>query len=157
MEKNTLIGFILIGAVLIGFSIYNRPSSEERAQMQHFQDSIQALVEQQEAEQAEKQKVADMQTAALDSTSLLYYARNGEESIVTLQNNLVELKLNTKGGYIQAAKLKEYNGQDHKPLILFENEDAKINFAFNGKNENILTQDLYFTPVNAYLLKWQIV
>ena len=149
MEKNTLIGFILIGAVLIGFSIYNRPSSEERAQMQHFQDSIQALVEQQEAEQAEKQKVADMQTAALDSTSLLYYARNGEESIVTLQNNLVELKLNTKGGYIQAAKLKEYNGQDHKPLILFENEDAKINFAFNGKNENILTQDLYFTPVNA--------
>ena len=97
MEKNTLIGFILIGAVLIGFSIYNRPSSEERAQMQHFQDSIQALVEQQEAEQAEKQKVANMQAAALDSTSLLYYARNGEESIVTLQHTLVELKLNTKG------------------------------------------------------------
>ncbi len=149
MEKNTLIGFILIGAVLIGFSIYNRPGSEEREQMRHFQDSIQALVEQRKAEQAEKQKTVETQVAAQDSTSLLYYVRNGKESTVTLQNSLVELKLNTKGGYIQAATLKKYNGQDHKPLILFDNGDAKINYAFNGKNENILTQDLYFTPVNA--------
>ena len=90
MEKNTLIGFLLIGAVLIGFSVFNRPSSEERAQMQHYQDSIQALVEQQEQKQAELRAIAQQQAAAQDSTSLLYHARQGKESIVTLQNNLVK-------------------------------------------------------------------
>ena len=40
MDKNTLVGFALIGAVVIGFSIYNRPSQEEMARAKHYQDSI---------------------------------------------------------------------------------------------------------------------
>ena len=47
MDKNTLIGFILIGAVLVGFSIYNRPSKEEIEKAQRYQDSIQAVAQQQ--------------------------------------------------------------------------------------------------------------
>ena len=43
MDKNTLVGFALIGAVVIGFSIYNRPSQEEMARAKHYQDSIQEL------------------------------------------------------------------------------------------------------------------
>ena len=43
MDKNTLVGFALIGAVVIGFSIYNRPSQEEMARAKHYQDSIQAI------------------------------------------------------------------------------------------------------------------
>ena len=43
MDKNTLVGFILIGAVLIGFSIYNRPSQEEMERAKRYQDSIQLL------------------------------------------------------------------------------------------------------------------
>lgn len=149
MEKNTLIGFVLIGAVLIGFSVFNRSSSEERAQMQHSQDPIQALGKKQEAKQAEQLKQVQMQQEAQDSTSLLFYARRGQESVVTLQNDLVELKLSTKGGRVESAKLKQYNGQDHQPLVLFEGKDAALNFAFNGKNENILTSDLYFVPQNV--------
>ena len=49
MDKNTLVGFALIGAVVIGFSIYNRPSQEEMARAKHYQDSIQAIA-QKEAE-----------------------------------------------------------------------------------------------------------
>ena len=48
MDKNTLVGFILIGAVIVGFGIYNRPSQEERARAQHYQDSIQQVIKQQE-------------------------------------------------------------------------------------------------------------
>ena len=149
MEKNTLIGFVLIGAVLIGFSVFNRPSAEEQAQMQHFQDSIQALVDEQEAKQLEQQKLAQQQAAVQDSSSVLFYARQGQETVVTLQNNLVELKLTTKGGRVQSAKLKEYNGQDHQPLVLFGEQDAALNFAFNGKTENIRTEELYFVPENV--------
>lgn len=45
MDKNTLVGFALIGAVVIGFSIYNRPSQEEMAHAKHYQDSIQAIAQ----------------------------------------------------------------------------------------------------------------
>ena len=43
MDKNTLVGFVLIGAVIIGFGIYNTPNQEERARAQHYQDSIQQV------------------------------------------------------------------------------------------------------------------
>ena len=40
MDKNTITGFVLIAALLIGFSWYNKPSDEEIAQQQRVQDSI---------------------------------------------------------------------------------------------------------------------
>lgn len=49
MDKNTLVGFILIGAVLIGFSIYNRPSQEEMERARRYQDSIQTIAQQEAA------------------------------------------------------------------------------------------------------------
>ena len=57
MDKNTLVGFALIGAVVIGFSIYNRPSQEEMARAKHYQDSIQAIAQKEAAmqEQAAQQ------------------------------------------------------------------------------------------------------
>ena len=51
MDKNTLVGFVLIGAVIVGFSIYNRPSQEEMARAQHYQDSVRAELQKQELEQ----------------------------------------------------------------------------------------------------------
>lgn len=68
MDKNTLVGFILIGAVIVGFGIYNRPSQEERARAQHYQDSIQQVIKQQEEAQ-EKQAAAAIEAARPDSTS----------------------------------------------------------------------------------------
>ena len=62
MDKNTLVGFILIGAVIVGFGIYNRPSQEERARAQHYQDSIQQVIKQQQEAQ-EKQAAAAIEAA----------------------------------------------------------------------------------------------
>ncbi len=148
MEKNTLIGFILIGAVLIGFSMFNRPGEEEQAQMRHYQDSIQAIVDQQIAKQAELERQAQA-LILQDSTSILYHVRQGNEEFITLENDLVKLQFTTKGGRVKSAQLKKYNGQDRQPVVLFDNQDADLNFAFNGKNENILTSELYFTPTKA--------
>ena len=64
MDKNTLVGFILIGAVIVGFGIYNRPSQEERARAQHYQDSIQQVIKQQQEAQ-EKQAAAAIEAARL--------------------------------------------------------------------------------------------
>ena len=98
MNKDTLIGFVLIAVVLIGFSWWNQPSQEEIEAYQHQQDSIAAVekdkaVKQQMAEQERK----DAAEAALkgDTTALFYSALNGENQQVVLENEKVELTFDT--------------------------------------------------------------
>ena len=150
MDKNTLVGFALIGATLIGFSIYNRPSQEQMERARHYQDSIQ-LVAQQEAAKKELAQATEAQnhTLQLDSTSLFFSSLKGTEQITTLQNELVKIDLSNKGGRIVSATLKEYMDQKQQPLVLFNNEESGLNFAFEGKQENILTEDMYFQAMQA--------
>ncbi len=149
MDKNTLVGFALIGAVVIGFSIYNRPSQEEMARAKHYQDSIQAIAQKEAAMQEQAAAQQSPAHTQADSTSLLYGASQGTEQLTTLENDLVKVTFTNKGGRVCAAMLKDYNGQDGKPLELFDEKDSGMNFAFEGKNENILTEDLYFQPTNV--------
>ena len=148
MDKNTLVGFILIGAVIVGFGIYNRPSQEERARAQHYQDSIQQVIKQQEEAQ-EKQAAAAIEAARPDSTSLFFQAAQGTEQFTVLENDLVQLTFSNKGGRVSKALLKEYKDQKKQPLVLFDGEDASMNFGFEGKNENILSQQMYFEATNV--------
>lgn len=148
MDKNTLVGFALIGAVIIGFSIYNRPNQEKVAQMQREQDSIVAV--QAKQERLKTQQVVQKQTiqpVALDSTALFFAASQGTEQTVILKNEKVEVTLTNKGGRVAKAMLKDYNDQEHKPLVLFDGKDAMMNFTFDGKTENLQTQNLFFTPI----------
>ncbi len=143
MDKNTLVGFVLIGAVIVGFGIYNRPSQEEKARAQHYQDSIQQLAIQKEQEALKAQEAAE-KTIRLDSTSMFYQATQGTEQLTTLENDLLQLTFSNKGGRVKKAMLKEYMDQQKQPLVLFGGEDASLNFGFEGKNENLLSENLVF-------------
>ena len=148
MDKNTLVGFVLIGAVLIGFSYWNRPSQEEMERAQRYQDSIQTA--QLEAARLEAQAAAQsVQALTLDSTSLFFGANQGTEQFTTLEKNLVKVTFSNKGGRVVSATLKDYNNQQGEPLTLFNEEESALNFAFEGKNENILTEDMFFQPTHV--------
>ena len=130
MDKNTLTGFILIAAVLIGFSYFSRPSEAEM-EAQRRQDSI-ATVAQQKAQMAqeakEKAEIAHQAQVALDTTSLFYAHRRGEAQDVVLENELIKLTFNTRGGTVQKVELKEYKNQQGGPVTLFDEKDARMQF-----------------------------
>ena len=149
MDKNTLVGFILIGAVLIGFSIYNRPSQEEMERARRYQDSIQTIAQQEAAKLDAEAATKSTQALTLDSTSLFFGANQGTEQFTTLENNLVKVTFSNKGGRVVSATLKDYKDQQGQPLTLFNEKESAMNFAFEGKNENILTEDLFFQPTNV--------
>ena len=149
MDKNTLVGFILIGAVLIGFSIYNRPSQEEMERARRYQDSIQTIAQQEAAKLDAEAAAKSTQALTLDSTSLFFGANQGTEQFTTLDNNLVKVTFSNKGGRVVSATLKDYKDQQGQPLTLFNEKESAMNFAFEGKNENILTEDLFFQPTNV--------
>lgn len=148
MDKNTLVGFALIGAVIVGFGIYNRPNQEERARAQHYQDSIQQVIQKQEEIKKAQEGIAE-KTIQIDSTSAFFQATQGEEQFLTLENDLLKLVFSNKGGRICKATLKDYKDQKQEPLILFDESDASLNFSFEGKNENIISDQMYFETTNV--------
>lgn len=161
MNKNNIIGFLLIAVVLIGFSWYNQPSAEEQ-RAAFVQDSI-AKAKHAEMEKASKAAAAKRQTNAkakveADSTALFYSALKGQAKKIVLKNEKVELTLNTKGATVEKAVIKGYVGHnlqvkdgsaDAKDVTLFDGNDQSLKFMLEAKEANIITSNLYFTPSNV--------
>ena len=153
MNRDTIIGFVLIALVLIGFSWWNQPSAEQ-IEAARKQDSI-ANVMKEKVDKAQQQ--ADLQAkAAIDSayradtTAMFYTAQSGTSQKVVLQNDKLELTLDSKGGTIKKAVIKNYKSIDgSNNVTLFDEQDQQMNFMLAGKQENIVTADLFFTPTNV--------
>ena len=150
MDKNTIIGFILIAAVLIGFNIYSQPSAEERA-AQARQDSIAAVTRQkaeQEAKAAATKKTEEAKAQAIaDTTALFHSALNGTKQSVILKNDKVELTVSTKGATVEKAVIKNFDDRNgNKNVTLFDSKDQQLSFILLAKETNISTADLYFQP-----------
>ena len=154
MNKDTIIGFVLIALVLIGFSWWNQPSAEQ-IEAAKKQDSIEAVMKEQ-AEKAQKEAatlaaqkaqetVAD--SFSVDTTALFHAALNGTSQQVVLKNDKLQLTLDNKGGVIRKAVIKNFKSIDgSNDVTLFDTEDQNLNFMLAGKQDNIVTADLFFTP-----------
>ncbi|MDR0572453.1 MAG: membrane protein insertase YidC [Tannerella sp.] len=163
MDKNTITGFALIGLVLIGFTWLNRPSKEQMEAQRRYRDSV--AVAQREMQQAAVPEQANEEVAtgdvALDELpdtvrqaklqnnfGAFASVATGAEELITLENNNVEIKINSRGGYVCYARVKDYVTYEKEPLVLFEGDDSKFNVTFvTTTNRVVNTSDLYFTPI----------
>ena len=229
MDKNTLLGLLLMGGVILGFMWLNQPSAEELERRR--QEAAEQLAAQQQAnKQAEQQnvlivdsltpteealitptikqygeadaqnpevytlsngtvelrleggavsgkiavndttvavaqvlsgdlasyepRVASMAVKALKDVVSQYgryqeFARflTGAASDLTLENDLIALNLNTKGGKIARAELKQYLSYDSANVVLFDDAHSDFNFTLTTINQRLETRDLYFKPI----------
>ncbi len=163
MDKNTLIGFLLIGVVLVAFSWFNRPTPEQIEAQRHYQDSI-AKIEY--AQQMDLVREAQREAFVKDSlenlpdsvrASLLRQdfgvfanVMTGTETYTTLQNDVLELRVSNKGGRICYARLKEFDNYKGEPLVLFDENSSSLTFNLVTAASQVLsTDELYFTPVKG--------
>lgn len=151
MDRNSLIGFSLIGLILVGFYFLNKPNEEEIRRIQHERDSI-AHVVQLEQKMREAQQAMNESPVQLGDT-LSAEAKYGEmapllvgtEEIITISNDLIDVSVSTKGGRIKSVNLKEYLTHDKKPLLLFDGDESDFNFTFfTNSNRQVATGDFYF-------------
>ena len=171
MNKSSLIGFLLIAAILFGWMYSMQPSKEELAEQRRIQDSI-MMARQEAAIQdsirlaEEQQQAAEEQAQALlpememdsataaaheyqlirDKFGAFASASAGEEQLWTLENQLQRITLSSKGGYIKQVELKDYRTYDSLPLINFDPETAVFDLSFFANNRIINTSQLYFQP-----------
>jgi YidC/Oxa1 family membrane protein insertase len=162
-NRNTVIGFVMIFAVLVIFSYINKPSEKQIEAAKHKRDSIE-LVKQQMQQDIEKQQAAQLATPGTqpgnelaDTANATSELRNlygdfsvsasGVEEFIVLENNLLKLTLSTKGGKVHSVELKNYKRFDTSKLFLIEGGKSEQNLNFFAQNRNIKTDQLFFKPL----------
>lgn len=138
MDKNTIVGFLLIALVLIGFSYYSSTQAPK-------QDAT--AVQTEEIQSPQNTQAHSVAQAVVDTTGLFANHLKGESRVITLQNNKVKVFLSTKGGIISKVELKEYKNQQKTNVVLFSDKTAFLDFTLRGKDKLLHTKDYYFTPV----------
>lgn len=159
MDKNTIIGFVLIAAVLFGFAWWQKPSDKEekKQRIEYIKDSIATTkkIAMENNKKIKKEEILNRQAA--DTTAIFYNALNGKDQNIVLKNEKVELTVDTKGGVVKKAVIKNYIGhavetkdrtKDKKDVTLFEGNNQSLNLMLTTKTDNIETKDLFFTPSN---------
>lgn len=138
-----------MAAVLFGFSYW----SSQQTPAPETQTSLQNESQTQGAEK-KKQAASAMQQVA-DTTAIFFDAKqpNTQEAVV-LVNDKMEVIINPKGGQVARVNLNEYSSYaEYKaggsaPLVLYNENDAEMNFVFETKEENLSTSDYYFVSEN---------
>ena len=161
MDRNTIIGLVLIGGILLGFSWYNSNQQKALHEEQARLDSInRANYVEHLVEEAQHSMNPQVDSTSLDSlgrsayqqqlaSSLgeyLYGAQNGTEEFFTLENDKLTVTLSTKGGIMHSAVLKDFHSYDGTPLHIFEEGSNKFNLSLYTK-QTVDTEKFYFTPV----------
>ena len=160
MDKNTITGFVLIGLILFGFTWYQSRQYDKQIAYQAQLDSIAAveraagmaaesIADSLQALAAEEGAVAPVQgKAAIYKDSLLNLASGGEERIVTISNDKIEVAFTTKGAQPYSAKVKEYRNYDSTDLYIFRPGASEMGIGIYA-GETINTKDFYFDVIEA--------
>ena len=162
MDKKSIIGYVLIGIVLIGYFSLNKPSQADLEAQKHRQDSI-AFVEkikELEKEKAEEARLAEIEKQKNDTTDLFFNVLNGKNETVVLSNDKINVNISSFGSRVTSVSLKDYKDQNGGDIVLFDSNDKlkssndelgsnTLNFTFESKQgyKNINTSMLYSTPV----------
>ena len=177
MNKNSIIGFILIAAIMVGYSLWMTPSKEELAARKRKQDSINRLIQQRNDSLAKVKEIEALKTKeqaaakAMEkeavptqndtvATSGNYQelkkqygvfasSSQGEENDIVLENDVFKLNISRKGGFVRSVELKDYKTYDSLPVILYDENTSRFGISFFSQNRAINTADLYFKPVTT--------
>ena len=154
MNKNTIIGFVLIGVIMFGFSWYQSKQYKEQMAAQAQLDSI-AMVEQlqqmamdsvQKATGDNKAVAVKVENQAVYKDSLLNVARNAQEQILALANERVSVEFTTKGAQFHRVTINDYVSYDSTALELVKPGMSQYGINIYA-GEYINTKDFVFDVV----------
>ncbi len=163
LDRKTIIGFVLMFLVFIGYMWYNSPSKEEREAQRKYQDSVynayQDSVLEAEAARLAAQQLEDSLALADTSAAQLaaekqkseagLFACNleGEPVNITVKNKVFTIGFNSRGAVVDSLTLADYTSYGNLPLNLVSPLDESLNLSFETKDHHVInTGKLVFTP-----------
>jgi len=166
-DLNSIIGFVLIGAILLFMMWQNAPTQEEIDAQKAADDAkTEKLVEEQKASEAQNSQDITL----TDATTELAVVKNGDslgysklqnrlgsfaysgtlpsakDATTVIENKVLRLTVSNKGGYIIEAELIGQTIYDGSPVYLIKDGNSSLNLKFTSENRILNTKDLYFEP-----------
>jgi YidC/Oxa1 family membrane protein insertase len=149
-DINSFIGMILIGGILFWWMSSNQPEIDQNTKTTTEQVTEASKNETNSSTgtypivESDSLKLANLQNQLGAFASSVI---NGKEGTTTLENELLLLKINNKGGQIIEAVIKGYETHDSLPLHMIKDNNASFNINFGTTDNRILnTKDLFFEP-----------
>ncbi len=168
MDRNNIIGIVIIFILLVGYSLWMQPGEEEQLKMQQKRDSlIAAQIEEAKLDSIYKiqkdsaEKVKDSLKINLNGVDSLQTVENknafgifsasasGKQQFITLYNKKLKVKLSTLGGYPYYGELLNFKTFEKKPLVLFDDNENVLSLNLYVDNKSVSTKDLYFTSESS--------
>ncbi len=168
MDRNNIIGIVIIFILLVGYSLWMQPGEEEQLKMQQKRDSlIAAQIEEAKLDSIYKiqkdsaEKVKDSLKININGVDSLQTVENknafgifsasasGKQQFITLYNKKLKVKLSTLGGYPYYGELLNFKTFEKKPLVLFDDNENVLSLNLYVDNKSVSTKDLYFTSESS--------
>ncbi len=164
MDKKSILGFVIVSLLFVGYSIYNSKQQqkyqEQLTAWQNYQDSLaRANAPEPTADslvftpaEETREEMLERKVAVVGET--LAAATQGEEQIVSVENDVLKIDFSTRGGQVKDVTLKEYTkyaprGERNELVKLFDPESANFSMLFHLKRDNrfipVNTMNYYFT------------
>ncbi|MDD3281188.1 MAG: hypothetical protein PHC83_06415, partial [Bacteroidales bacterium] len=153
MNKNTVIGLLLIMGLLVGYSVWRSPSKEELKEKQRIQDSLALLQKNMPSDTTLSQPEIEKQPQDIQETTTFKDSLQGTPNFETqksiygafvsaaqtpentnpiiIENDLYKLSIGRKGGRIESVELKNVYTDDGKPVILYDENSKNNQFGFS--------------------------
>ncbi len=172
MDRNQIIGIVLIAVILIAYSIYTKPTQEEaeKARQERIsRDSLQRVQDELDRQNAAQfanteNGILNQETIRENDSTLLDTARInqiketygsfgesavGEQEFYTLENDLIKMIISTKGGRPYSVEMKNHQRYDSTTLLLFDGDATVFGMNFFAENRKISTNDLFFKAIET--------
>jgi YidC/Oxa1 family membrane protein insertase len=146
MDRNTVIGFVLLGALLFIYLFVSTKNSHElEAQRKRAEDSI-ALVKAKQAAETHTRDTVSVVPAGPDTATGFNKASRGIEQLTTIENEVIKVVFSNKGGQPVAVSLKQFKGYDSTPVkLIAPGTENRLMYSINtGQNMTANVADLYF-------------
>ena len=160
LDINSIIGFLLIGAILLYMLWQNQPTPEQLAEQEKAkQEQLASEAANQVATEltitnnsndnqlpTDPQGLASLKNKIGDFAYALTLA-SATNTTTTFENEVLALKIDNKGGFISEVKLKSYVNHDSVPVYLIKDGSSVFNLNFaTSDNRTLNTTNLYFQP-----------
>lgn len=165
MDRKSIIGIVLIFAILVVFQYITKPSKEEIEAAKIRRDSIERVEAQRALEQQQIQQQQIVNETAIESgdstlrNELEQEKKNelgifgttafGKEEFSTLENDRMIITFSNKGGRIYSVQLKDYKRYDSTALVLFDGPETQFGLNFFSQNRSIQTEELFFQQLGG--------
>src|SRR3984957_8941740 len=145
-DRNTIIGYVLLGILLLTYIFISTKSSQDLAKQKKIFDDSVALVKKHQDSIVKKSDTGRTQIAAKIDTTAFNKAIGGKEHLTVVENDVLRIVFTNKGAQPKEVELKKYNSYDSTLVkIVDSSSNTKISYAINSSsNQSSQIADLYF-------------